>query len=122
MKTNYELIQEFHAKFDPDAGQYADFLGQRMAFLREEVRETLEAAEEVKAATPAQMREAQAHLVKELVDVLQGAYGTLHLMGVDVNAAFAEVHASNMSKTPNHGGKAIKGEGYRTAQMEQFVQ
>ena len=117
--SNFTKIQDFHAKFDPDPAAYENLLAQRRRFIAEEVKELFEAMEEVQK-TPSLA--ARANLVKELVDVLCVTYGTLALLGVDADAAFAEVHASNMSKTPNHGGKAIKGEGYRPANMERFVQ
>jgi predicted HAD superfamily Cof-like phosphohydrolase len=121
MLTNFQRLQEFHRKFDADAGAYRDLLSRRLEFIQEEVREVTEAIDEVKQALPPEQLKAKAHLIKELVDVLYVTYGTLDLMGIDADAAFTEVHASNMSKTPNPAGKAIKGEGYRPAQMEQFI-
>lgn len=129
--SNFALIKQFHERFDP-AGvgeSLDDLLPRRLAYLMEEVQEAAEAADNLFAATdpeqPKQteevLRECKAHLVKELVDILQVTYGFLHLLEVDADAAFAEVHRSNMSKTPNPQGKAIKGEDYTKAEMEQFV-
>jgi predicted HAD superfamily Cof-like phosphohydrolase len=119
--SNFQLIQQFHAKFDPDPSIYADLLGLRMILIDEEIAEVREAMIEVKNAEPENAKAAKAHLVKELCDVLYLTYGTLELLRVDADAAFAEVHRSNMSKTPVPGKKAQKLEGYQPAQMEQFV-
>lgn len=119
MPTNFARVQEFHNSFDPQPLPLEHLLPRRLSFLLEEVREVTEASEALAAAP--QNKQAKAHLVKELVDVLYITYGTLELLRVDADAAFAEVHRSNMSKTPNPHGKAIKGEAYQPAQMEQFV-
>jgi predicted HAD superfamily Cof-like phosphohydrolase len=123
--SNFQLVKQFHAKFDPDPAIYADMLGLRMNLIDEEIAEVREAMDEVKNAEPENapeiLRAAKAHLVKELCDVLYLTYGTLELLRVDADAAFAEVHRSNMSKTPVPGKKAQKLEGYQPAQMEQFV-
>jgi len=121
MSTNFQKIQEFHRLFDPDPSAYKDFFGRRMELITEEINEVAEAMAEVKAATPQTLRAAKAHLVKELIDVLYLTYGTLELLRVDADAAFAEVHRSNMSKTPVPGVKAHKGPNFSPAQMEQFV-
>ena len=132
--SNFALIKAFHDKFDP-AGtgeSYASLLPRRLKYLTEETRETAEACDTLlnltagssspatTAPTP-EIRAAKMHLVQELVDVLQVTYGFLHLMGVDADAAYAEVIRANMSKTPNPGGKAIKGPEFKPANMEQFV-
>lgn len=126
MPSNFALIQQFHEKFDP-VGQgeaLSNLLTRRVQYMFEEFKETAAAAEALLLAQdtdPATIKTAKAHLVKELADVLNVTYGFLNLLEVDADAAFAEVHRSNMSKTPNSGGKAIKGESYSPAEMEQFV-
>lgn len=128
--SNFALIKQFHEKFDPaNTGETLDdLLPRRLAYMLEEAKEAAEAADNLFAAidpahpaAPETVRQCKAELVKELVDLLQVTYGFLHLMNIDAEAAFAEVMRSNMSKTPNAGGKAIKGEGYVKADMEQFV-
>lgn len=122
MTTNFQKIQQFQSRFDADVSLYKDLLAQRLAFIQEEVRETAEAVAEVKSATPQTLAPARAHLVKELVDILYITYGTLELMGVDADAAFEEVHRSNMTKSENpQGGKLLKGPSFQPAQMEQFI-
>ncbi|PZP39643.1 MAG: hypothetical protein DI585_03530 [Pseudomonas fluorescens] len=124
--SNFALIKQFHEKFDPTGQGEAvtDLLTRRIGYMAEEFRESAEAAEALLLAQdtdPVTIAKAKAHLAKELVDVLQVTYGFLHLLDVDADAAFAEVHRSNMSKTPNPQGKAIKGENYTPAYMEQFI-
>lgn len=121
MSTIGEMIRDFHLKFDPSLGSGKDFLDKRMAMLAEEVREVAEASAEF-ANTPESL-EAKAALVKELTDVLFVATGTLYQLGVSSDEAYAEVFASNMSKTPNPEkfGKAIKGPDYKPADMMKLM-
>jgi predicted HAD superfamily Cof-like phosphohydrolase len=121
-KTNAQLLADFHAVFDPAPEGLRDgLLSRRMAYLAEEVREVAEASDALQAASPEHERAAKAALIKELCDVLYVTYGTLHQLDVNADAAFAEVHRSNMSKTPNPHGKALKGPGYHVADMESLV-
>lgn len=73
----------------------------------------LEAGEDV---APADL----AALAHELVDLLYVTYGALDLLGVDADAAFAEVHRANLSKAggPRRAdGKQLKPEGWRPADV-----
>ncbi len=122
MPTNFALIQAFHQRFDPvnEHGEALEsLLTRRMAYITEEVREAAAATEALR--TNPTNPQAKANLAKELTDILHVTYGYLHLLNIDADAAFAEVHRSNMSKTPNPQGKAIKGETYTPANMEKFV-
>lgn len=122
MSSNFQKICDFHARFDPDAGELAVLLPRRVAFLKEEMNEVEAAVNDVLMAQPEVAAKAKAALAKELVDVLYLAYGSLHLLGVDGDAAFAEVHASNMSKTPDLvNKKAIKGADYKPADMMKLM-
>ncbi|HEX2858921.1 MAG TPA: nucleoside triphosphate pyrophosphohydrolase family protein [Alphaproteobacteria bacterium] len=121
-KTNFHHVRDFHARFG--VAPNANLLDQRESFLREEAAETYEAIANLRnAQTPGQQKQAKAHLLKELVDVLYVTYGFIDLLGLDADKAFAEVQRSNMSKTPNAepGGKVQKGLHYSPANMEQFV-
>jgi predicted HAD superfamily Cof-like phosphohydrolase len=123
--SNFETLKDFQKRFETLADEpFEDMLERRMMYLVEECKETVDAAEGVLEAldTGGNLRRAKAELAKELVDVLYVSYGFLHLLGVDADKAFAEVHASNMSKTPHpNGGKAVKGPDFKKAEMEQFV-
>ncbi len=129
--SNFALIKQFHEKFDPiNTGESLETLiPRRLGYLLEELQEAATAADEYfglamdekMSQDAVAMRTAKAAMVKELVDVLHVTYGFLHMVGVDADAAFAEVHTSNMSKTPNPGGKASKSASYQPANMEKFV-
>lgn len=65
-----------------------------------------------------------ADLAKELSDLIYVIQGTALEFGLPLNAVFAEVHRSNMSKLGPDGkpiyrddGKVIKGPGYREADI-----
>jgi predicted HAD superfamily Cof-like phosphohydrolase len=63
-------------------------------------------------------------LAKELADVLYVVYGTADLLDIPLEAVFAEVHRSNMSKIGLNGevirredGKILKPDSYRPADI-----
>lgn len=63
-------------------------------------------------------------LAKELADVLYVVYGTAELLEIPLEAVFAEVHRSNMSKVGPNGevirredGKILKPDAYREADV-----
>lgn len=75
----------------------------RVQFVEEEARELREAVE-------ARDVVAVADALADLAYVVYG--GALHF-GIPIVEVFAEVHRSNMTKTPAGDGKAIKGAGYQ---------
>jgi len=87
-------IKSFHEKFNQSyngpvrtlEGPLADF---RIKFLKEELKEFI-------SATKAGNKTEQ---IDGLIDLIYVAVGTLYLMGVDFNEAWAIVQSSNMSKT-----------------------
>lgn len=123
MKSNFHLVTEFHRKYGYTAVPLAEVFPVREKIVDEEVREMKEAAREVlDATTPQALRTAKAHLTKEIIDIIYTLYGTLEILGVDADAAFAEVHRSNMSKeSSGPATKAVKGPNFQPAQMEQFI-
>ena len=63
-----------------------------------------------------------------LTDLLYVVYGAGHAYGIDLDACFSHVHASNMSKLSAEGkpiyredGKILKGENYWAPNMKQFI-
>jgi predicted HAD superfamily Cof-like phosphohydrolase len=74
----------------------------RCDFVYEEARELREAIEsgDVVAAADA------------LADLAYVVYGSALHFGIDLDAVLAEVHRSNMTKSPAGDGKAIKGSSY----------
>lgn len=104
-----DLLHEFHTRPGVDCQQPAvptvlvEGALQRLAFIEEEVDELRQAVEfgDVTAAADA------------LADIVYAVYGTAWRFGMPLDALVAEVHRSNMTKTPSPGdGKAIKGPGY----------
>lgn len=70
-------------------------------------------------------KEAMAHVLKELCDLLYVAYGFAVAYNLPVLEAFNRVHASNMSKLGNDGkpihrddGKVLKGPNYWVPNLE----
>ena len=95
MKTLFDLVGEFHRKFDlPHAGETAPRLLSeqeakfRFTFLMEETTELFEAHAEGDIAGCADA----------LVDLVYVALGTAHMMGVPFDDVFAEVQRANMTK------------------------
>jgi predicted HAD superfamily Cof-like phosphohydrolase len=114
--TKTDKVKDFHAKFNfsmdiPLADD--DILRKRMMIFDEEVREFRDAVAE---GDPE-------HILKELCDVLYATIGFGVCYGLPVDAAFDRVHQSNMSKSPTAiiDGKAIKGEGYFTAKLDDLI-
>jgi predicted HAD superfamily Cof-like phosphohydrolase len=103
------MLREFHDKYAPVPEDMHDVMATRRKLLADEVAELLEADADGD----------RAGVIKEAADVAYVLYGTAHCYGFDLDAAIAAVHESNMTKdmpaTP--GGKAIKGAGYREADL-----
>ena len=112
-----QLVEDFHHKFGFSVGipfgDDAEILTKRMMILDEEVREFREAVAEGD----------KAHILKEMCDVLYALHGFAVCYGLPVNQAFERVHASNMSKSRPSGvdNKAIKGDGYFPAQIDDLI-
>ena len=73
------------------------------------------------AATPADL----APLAHELTDLLYVAYGALLALGVDPDAAFAEVHRANVTKAggPRRpDGKVLKPPGWQAADLRRVIE
>lgn len=108
-----KTLREAHAHYGasapaaPTADVDPDCQAVRKEMLRQEVRELEDAIDE---------RDLE-HIAKEGADVITVTAGTLTTFGIDVDAAVAAVHASNMTKEPAGNAKAIKGPGYRSADM-----
>lgn len=127
MKTNFELVKEFHEcfKVHPLASptynqqQLVDFLSRRYVMLLEEMMETARACENLDAR----------EVIDGLLDIIYVAYGTLDLLGVNADEAFAEVHLSNMSKLDEDGQpifdenlKIKKGPNFKKPDLTKFVE
>jgi predicted HAD superfamily Cof-like phosphohydrolase len=124
-----------------DAGR-DDLIALRSTLIAEEAQEVLEALQNY-AVTKVMDDHFEAHpetalfgpphfveaphryeaLAKELADLLYVVYGTADLLEIPLEAVFAEVHRSNMSKVVNgqvirrEDGKILKPDTYREADV-----
>lgn len=124
--SNYEMVREFHQVFgaelrDTPSMQTSDaeLKVLRGNLIYEECREVLDALDFNDIA----------HLAKELADLLYVVYGTAASFGIPMDAVFAEVHRSNMSKAGEDGkpilrddGKVLKGPNYFQADVQKILQ
>ena len=111
--TNMDRVREFHETFGvpvlPSPCIPADRVKMRLEILDEERRELDEALE----------ADDLIEVADALTDMAYLIYGTALEFGIDLNACFAEVHRSNMSKLGADGkpiyredGKVLKGPSY----------
>ena len=126
-KTTLDQVQEFHETYGlpvESSQTLNDKMTQalRVNLLAEEVEELKEALE---AGDMVEVLDA----LTDIQYVLDGAYLSFGLQGVK-QAAFDEVHRSNMSKLGADGkpirresdGKVMKGPNYFTPDMAQFIE
>ena len=109
--TNFELVGDFMEAFGQDVQlepSWPDFSTRelRIDLIEEEL-------DELKTAIA---NKDQVEVADALTDLLYVVYGAGHSFGIDLDACFAEVHASNMSKLDENGvpiyredGKVLKG-------------
>lgn len=103
-----ELVRAWHEKYGqavrdkPTADVPADELVLRINLHREEIEE-LELAMHDRDVIG---------IADALGDLLYVLYGHALSHGIDIEAVFAEVHRSNMTKEPGPTGKAVKGARY----------
>jgi predicted HAD superfamily Cof-like phosphohydrolase len=96
-----------------------ELLALRLRLIREEYEEV---REELLAHRPDLTK-----IAKELADVLYVVYGTAASLGIDLEGAFHEVHASNMSKLVDgkalkrEDGKVLKGPNYFEADVSPYA-
>lgn len=80
-------------------------------FVDEEARELREAVESGDVVATADA----------LADLAYVVYGSALHFGIDLDAVIAEVHRSNMTKSPAGDGKAIKGPTYVPPDLTQLL-
>jgi len=107
--TNQEMVEEFHRKHGVPVAARGTIMPPERGLLRSRLMIS-ELAEAIEAL---QVRD-YVGLAKELADVLYVVYGTAIEAGIPLDAVFAEVHKSNMTKAVNKdkGGKVTKGPDY----------
>jgi len=125
--SNYRRALEFHLRIGdaPPARPTRPgpaVVALRSRLLREEAAEALEALAALPdAADGAAALAAAAH---ELADLLYVTYGTFVALGVDADAAFAEVHDANLRKAGaprRDDGKQLRPPGWRPADLAEVV-
>jgi predicted HAD superfamily Cof-like phosphohydrolase len=119
-------LAEFHSVFGCKRNQNfknnsiedAELLVLRKNLIKEEVEEVFEAIKESH----------EAHVLKELVDVVVVCVGMADTYGWDFDTAFKRVHESNMSKLDDDGkpiyredGKVIKSKNYKAPYLSDLV-
>jgi predicted HAD superfamily Cof-like phosphohydrolase len=142
-----EAVRQWHQAvgekpfIERDEAARDDLISLRSTLITEEVQEALEALlnyrktqimddyfEANPAATITGLHTVEAPyryaaLAKELADVLYVVYGTADLLEIPLEAVFAEVHRSNMSKVVDgevirrEDGKILKPDTYREADV-----
>lgn len=112
--TNFTRVGEFMETFNQEVKDFPEFPSTTIQDLRVElIREELEELKE--AITQNDI----VGVADALTDILYVTYGAGVAFGIDLDACFREVHASNMSKLGENGkpifredGKVLKGPDY----------
>lgn len=124
------VVREFHeatgAPFaDAPTGQPAEVVRLRMRLINEEVKEVnAELAALLRCPDVDSYIETLGRLLKELCDLRYVTEGCAVTFGLPIDAAYVEVHRSNMSKLGGgirEDGKVLKGPNYSPADMTAFV-
>lgn len=126
MLSNFDMVREFHNKFDvpviwegwPPTGK---MIKHRWNLLNEEYEELwqelfdYEDGKVVPALEPDKKK-----VAKEIADMLYVIYGMADVFDIDIDSVFTYVHNSNMSKLGDDGnpirredGKVMKGPNYK---------
>jgi predicted HAD superfamily Cof-like phosphohydrolase len=122
-KSNFDLVKEFHQAFNVDVKDKPKFPSAEIEVLRcnlikEEVNELIEALEDRNIV----------EVADALGDLLYVVYGMGHAYGINLDACFAEIHASNMTKLGVDGkpiyredGKVSKGPNFREPDLARVL-
>jgi predicted HAD superfamily Cof-like phosphohydrolase len=116
--TNYEMVREFHDKF----GCFKrDFLG-NISSEEKTLRIRLMAEEFAELIAAMQLNDLPL-VADALADLLYVVYGTATSYGVPMDAVFAEVHRSNMTKSNelDEGGKVTKGPNFELPELDEIL-
>jgi predicted HAD superfamily Cof-like phosphohydrolase len=135
-----DMLVEFHEKFGHAISNVAvvpasAIIDLRIKLIEEEVKETLTALSTLRDRPWLDADAKKVQLIEALDGIADSCYvliGTAVTMGLPFGSAFAEVHASNMSKTPAPleaqdpslkyaGNHQPKGQDYKPPNLEQFL-
>lgn len=121
--TNFEMVKEFMNTFGQEVKTKPEFPSQTIINLRRKLID-----EEVAELKEGILLRDMENVAKELTDNLVVIYGAGAAFGIDLDACFKEVHASNMSKLGLDGkpiyredGKVLKGPNYFQADMKKVL-
>ena len=121
--TNFDKVKQFMEVFGQDVLNRPTMPSSELAKLRLEL--IREECEELTVATSAMD---MVEIADALTDILYVVYGAGHAFGINLDACFDHVHASNMSKLGDDGkpiyrddGKVLKGPNYWAPNMSKFV-
>lgn len=125
MATNFEKVLEFHKVFEclinanPTLFGDENFLKLRVDLIDEEFRELKEAITNRDLVS----------IADALTDILYVTYGFGVSLGINLDAAFHEVHRSNMTKLDSNGqvirrydGKVLKGPNYTPPDLKTILE
>lgn len=116
MKTELNLVKQFHDKFKVPVLMSPSLIPESRSTLRHKLM-----LDEVEEYVEGVKNNDLENIAKELADVLYATYGAIleHGLQDKMEAIFAEVHASNMSKDYSEF-KMKKGPGYFEADIKKF--
>lgn len=121
--SNFMKVKEFMDTFDQEVKDKPEYAGDDIAALRFNLIK-----EELEELWDAFVHKDMPEVADALTDLLYVVYGAGHSFGIDLDACFDHVHASNMSKLGEDGkpiyredGKVLKGPNYWEPDMKQFV-
>lgn len=122
--TNFEKVGDFMEAFGQEVKFVPEFPSNDIVELRKDLitEELEELLEEISNKSILGVADA-------LTDILYVVYGAGHAFGIDLDACFADVHESNMSKLGENGrpiyredGKVLKGPNYRPPNLKAVLQ
>jgi len=121
--TNFELVGDFMEACDQEVLSSPTFPDWNIQELRVSLIE-----EEFKELLDGISRDDIVEVADALTDLLYVVYGAGHSFGIDLDACFAEVHRSNMTKLGPDGraikredGKIMKPESYSPPNLESIL-
>lgn len=122
-KSNFRLVEEFMRTFEQEVRASPELPELSVQMLRLDlITEELDELEE------AIYNDDVVEIADALTDLLYVVYGAGHAFGIDLDACFAEVHRSNMSKLDAQGqvvrrddGKVLKSDLYSPPDLKPIL-